>query len=98
MAQIRIVVYVTEAEREWVEGECGDVALSRWCHRKIFAGMKIGEVHGVSGVREGIKVPAAEGREPTSGGVSKPTRAVPTCAHGKAKGYNCGLCGGLAKV
>ena len=104
MAQPRIVVYISAQEKEWIELQAGDVPLTRWCHRLLFENMKIevgnaGRDQGVGGAKglpRGEGVVASGGRK--SDAVRVPRGAGAVCEHGKAKGYNCGLCGGLAKV
>ena len=46
MARIKIAVSVTEAEREWLEARAAieEVPLARFCHKLIFAGMKVSAV------------------------------------------------------
>jgi hypothetical protein len=80
--------------KNWKAAAEGDgVSLSAWIRRRCepsLPGLPTGQAD---------KTPTeAPAKESLSSLVLRNLRQQKTCPHGKPKGYNCGFCGGLAKI
>lgn len=97
-----VTVYLSEAEYKWVELQA-DGNLSDWCREKVLAGKQTEELQDAL-VAEHRRnhpefEPAFEAAGEMAKNVAKDIRnLLKTCVHGRARGYNCWQCGGLAKV
>lgn len=111
MATRRVTVLLSEHEYTQVRTSANGIPLSRWFRTLALAG-KEAHASPLPDVQSKPAIRADERREsmPSRSVIArlavqipglKPASELPskrTCKHGKAKGFNCWQCGGLAQV
>lgn len=95
----RISVIVTPEEYERIKSKAGRVPLSTWFRDLALQGPPSARYHLAEREESPSKqpfIPSIEGNDEVQPHWERPKQK--TCTHGKGKGWNCGLCGGLAKI
>lgn len=92
----RIALYMTDEELGWIKLQAGDVALSKWCVKRLLGGKIEKEV--MPPAQESNKTSVATAGTGERRAVAKTSAKTKTCIHGTPSGSRCWQCGGKAKL